>query len=154
MMQADKLPNFSPVSNPLLLRLTGPGIHIVGPDLAGLETAFNITGRFIVSQEDFERMDRVPHRHLVLTVLRKSLYGSMHPFKNYVIFQDDVAKIGDAYSGWFSLDVWAYSKFRYEGIYYIRVSLGDALSNVVKAVCHPQPGSDAMHSYFPGIISG
>jgi len=140
MMQADKLPNFSPVSNPLLLRLTGPGIHIVGPDLAGLETAFNITGRFIVSQEDFERMDRVPHRHLVLTVLRKSLYGSMHPFKNYVIFQDDVAKIGDTYSGWFSLDVWDYSKFRYEGTYYIRVSLGDALSNFVKAIMPPSTG--------------
>lgn len=137
MMQTDNLPNFELVSDPVLRSLGGPGIKITGPEHPGLDMPFKISGRFIVTQKEFDQMGGVPHRHLVLTVLRKSLYGSMHPFKNYLVFQDDVRKSGDLYGGWFSLDVWTYSKFRYEGIYFIRVSLGSALSNVVEATMPP-----------------
>lgn len=128
-----KLPGFAPVEKPALLEMSEPGITIVGPELASLEARFCISGRFIIPKKEYERLNRVPHKHLVLTILRKSQYGSFHPLKNCLIFQDDVQEMSDAYSGWFSLDVWEYSSFRYEGTYFVRVSLGTALSNVVKA---------------------
>lgn len=137
MTQTAKLPNFNPVPDRALQGIQGPGIAIAGPEFPGLDTPFKISGRFICSQEDYERMNRVPHRHLVLTVLRKSMYGSMLPFKDYMVFRDDVEKAGKNYSGWFSFDVWDYAKFRYEGVYYVRVSLGESLSNVVEATMPP-----------------
>ena len=129
-----KLPSYAPVEKPALLEMSEPGITIVGPELMSLEARFCISGRFIIPKEEYERLNRVPHKHLVLTILRKSQYGSIHPLKNCLIFQDDVQELSGAYSGWFSLDVWEYSSFRYEGAYFIRVSLGAALSNVVKTI--------------------
>jgi len=136
-MEKQKLPNVSPVNRRQLLEMSGQGIRIAGPDFTSLEASFCISGRFIISKKEFERLGRVPHKHLVLTILRKSQHGSAHPFRNCLLFQDDVQKAANAFSGWFSFDVWDYANFRYEGIYYVRVSLGDALSNVVKATIPP-----------------
>jgi hypothetical protein len=126
------LPNFSPVAEVRLQSLSESGITICGPKTASLENPFTISGRFIVSEKEFGRLGGSPHRDLVLTVLRAPMYGSYHPLKGCMFFKDDIQKLAGAYGGWFSLDVWAYSGFRFAGLYHVRVSLGVALSNVVE----------------------
>lgn len=131
-MTHKSLPNVDPVPEPSLQSLTAPGVKLSGPRSNNLDSTFTISGRFLVSREEFERLGSTPHRDLVLTVLRDPLYGSYHPLKNCLIFQGDVEELSGHYGGWFSLDIWAYTGFRHEGIYYIRVSLGEALSNVIE----------------------
>jgi len=131
-MSRSKLPNVTPVPDAGLQGLTSPGVIIKGPRSGSLESAFTISGRFVLSQEEFERLGGSPHRDLVLTVLRDPMYGSYHPLKNCMFFHDDIEEVSGFRSGWFTLDVWEYSGFHYEGTYHIRVSLGEALSNVVE----------------------
>jgi len=126
------LPNVDPVPEASLRSFRGPGIAICGPKSVSQHTPFTISGRFIVEEKEFERLGGSPHRDLVLTVLRDPMYGSYHPLKGCLFFKDDTQKLSDAYGGWFSLDVWAYSGFQTEGTYHVRVSLGAALSNVVE----------------------
>lgn len=126
------LPNFNPVAEVRLQSLSAPGIRICGPKTASLENPFTISGRFIVSEKEFRRLGGSPHRDLVLTVLRAPMYGSYHPLKACMFFKDDIQVLAGAYGGWFSLDVWAYSGFRFAGVHHLRVSLGEALSNVIE----------------------
>ncbi len=131
-MNKIELPSFNPIPETSLQSLAAPGIRICGPKSAALETPFIVSGRFIAREQEVDRLGGWPHRDLVLTVLRDPMYGSYHPLKNCLLFRDDIEKLPDAYGGWFSLDVWAYSGFRTEGVYHIRVSLGEALSNVIE----------------------
>jgi len=126
------LPNVDPVPQKSLQSLTAPGIKICGPQSISQQNPFTVSGRFIVDEKEFERLGGSPHRDLVLTVLREPMYGSYHPLKGCLFFRDDVQKLSGAYAGWFTLDVWAYAGFRYEGTYHVRVSLGEALSNVIE----------------------
>ena len=131
-MNRNKLPNVEPVSDAGLQSLTSPGIRISGPQSTSLESEFLISGRFVLSSKELERLGGSPHRDLVLTVLRDPLYGSYHPLKGCMFFRDDIKDVSGFHSGWFTLDVWTYSGFRHEGIYHIRVSLGEELSNVIE----------------------
>lgn len=131
-MDKNKLPNVDPVPDAGLQGLTSPGIKIIGPQSSNPESVFTISGKFVLSTEEYERLGGSPHRDLVLTILREPLYESYHPLRNLLLFHDDLEESGDNYVGWFSLDVWAYSGFRFEGTYHIRVSLGEALSNVIE----------------------
>jgi len=126
------LPNVDPVAEEGLRSLTAPGVVICGPKSVSQQTPFTISGRFILDDKEFERLGGSPHRDLVLTVLRDPMYGSYHPLKGCLFFKDDIQKLSGAYGGWFTLDVWAYSGFRTEGTYHVRVSLGVALSNVIE----------------------
>jgi len=126
------LPNFTPVADSGLQGLSAPGIRLCGPKSAILENPFTISGRFIASEKEFNRLGGSLHRDLVLTVLRDPMYGSYHPLRNCMFFKDDIQELSGAYGGWFSLDVWAYSGFRIAGVYHVRVSLGEALSNVIE----------------------
>jgi hypothetical protein len=131
-MVDNMLPSVTAVADKRLQSLTSPGVRISGPQKVELNSVFSICGRFIVTEDEFLRLGSSPHRNLVLTVLREPMYGSYHPLKDCMIFHDDVQKMSGAYSGWFSLDVWSYAAFRHPGIYHIRVSLGEALSNVIE----------------------
>jgi hypothetical protein len=126
------LPNVSPVAEVGLQKLSSPGIRISGPQSVSQNKPFTISGRFIVDEKEFKRLGGSPHRDLVLTVLSEPMYGSYHPLKGCLFFKDDIQQLSGAYSGWFTLDVWAYSGFQTEGTYHIRVSLGEALSNVIE----------------------
>lgn len=131
-MNRNILPNVEPVSDEGLQGLTSPGVKISGPQSTSLESGFLISGRFVLSSKEFERLGGSPHRDLVLTVLRDPLYGSYHPLKGCMFFRDDITQVSGFHSGWFTLDIWAYSGFRHEGNYHIRVSLGEELSNVIE----------------------
>lgn len=127
-----RLPSFAPIADKSLQSLAAPGVIINGPRSIDVLSVFSISGRFIVSEKEFVRLASAPHRHLVLTVLREPMYGSYHPFRNVMIFHDDVQTLTGAHGGWFSLDVWSYAGFRHAGTYHIRVSLGESLSNVIE----------------------
>lgn len=131
-MDKIRFPNVNAVADQDLQALTTPGVRISGPQSMDVRSEFVISGRFVVTGEEYDRLGSSPHRNLVLTVLREPLYGSYHPLKDCLIFSDDIQKLSDAYSGWFNLDVWTYSGFRHEGIYHVRVSLGEVLSNVIE----------------------
>ncbi|NNK98432.1 MAG: hypothetical protein HKO88_05235 [Xanthomonadales bacterium] len=131
-MVDNRLPSVTAVADKRLQSLTTPGVRVNGPQSVDINSVFVISGRFIVTEDEFLRLGSSPHRNLVLTVLREPLYGSCHPLKNCMIFHDDVQNLSGAYSGWFSLDVWSYAGFRHPGIYHIRMSLGEALSNVIE----------------------
>jgi hypothetical protein len=126
------LPNVNPVPEASLQSLSAPGVRICGPKSVNGEAPFTISGRFIVDEKEFDRLGGSPHRDLVLTVLRDPMYGSYLPLKDCLFFKDDTQKLSGTYSGWFTLNVWAYSGFQTEGTYHVRVSLGEALSNVIE----------------------
>jgi hypothetical protein len=127
-----KLPNVDIPKNSDLLGLSGPGIKIIGPSQVDLASVFPISGQFVISAEKFEQYNGAPHRHLVLTVLHHPGFNSINPFRESLLFCDDVQEISDGFCGWFNLDVFAYVS-SVKGTFHIRVSLGGELSDVIEA---------------------
>jgi hypothetical protein len=131
---AADLPRFSPVDDPELNAHVAAGVRIVGPGIVEVGAPYVISGKFVISEDEHRRRAATPHRDLVLTVLRDPLYASGQPFGRCVFFGDDVLLGAGTAAGWFTFDVWAYSGFREPGTYFVRVSLGDALSAYVETI--------------------
>lgn len=130
---AADLPRFAPVDDPALAAVDA-GIAIAGPGIVEAGAPFVVAGKFSISEEEHRRRATTPHRDLVLTVLREPLYATGHPFGQCVFFRDDVQLGGGRAVGWFMFDVWAYCGFRTPGTYFVRVSLGEALSGYLETV--------------------
>jgi hypothetical protein len=71
-------------------------------------------------------------KHIALVVTRGGNYTAIKPFRDMVVFEDDVHDDGQCASGNFNLNVFDHIQFNGEGDYYILCSLGNYLSNVVK----------------------
>lgn len=71
-------------------------------------------------------------KHIVLVVTRSGNYQSLTPFKEVVVFEDDIRRDGNDCSAFFNIDVMNHILFDGEGDYYILCSLGTYISNIVK----------------------
>ncbi|MGQ9424388.1 hypothetical protein ACXYTJ_00390 [Gilvimarinus sp. F26214L] len=71
-------------------------------------------------------------KHIVLVVTRTTNYQSVTPFKETVVFEDDVQSHGDICSASFNINVMDHIEFGGEGDYYILCSVGTYLSNVAR----------------------
>ncbi len=73
-------------------------------------------------------------KHLVLVVSRAGNYQTVTPFKDVVVFDDDVYHEKDGCSAFFNIDVMDHIHFNGVGEYYVLCSVGAYISNIVKVV--------------------
>ena len=71
-------------------------------------------------------------KHIVLVVTRSGNYQAMKPFRDMVVFEDDVKDDGKNAAGNFNFNVFDHIPFKEGGDYYILCSLGNYLSNIIK----------------------
>lgn len=71
-------------------------------------------------------------KHIVLVATRTANYQALTPFRDVVVFEDDVQKEGECYSGFFNVNVMEHIQFDGEGDYYLLCSAGTFTSNIVK----------------------
>lgn len=109
-------------------------IKIEGPEHCKQSGNFKISGQFNVSYEKngVTVQGAKVLKHIVLVVTRSGNYHSLTPFKDVVVFDDDVKDEGDSCSGFFNINVADHIAFDGEGDYYILCSLGTYLSNTLK----------------------
>lgn len=70
--------------------------------------------------------------HVILVATRTANYQSVTPFKDVVIFEDDVTETGSGCTGVFNIDLFKKILFDGEGDYYILCSIGSVTSNILK----------------------
>ncbi|MCP4486773.1 MAG: hypothetical protein GY820_05555 [Gammaproteobacteria bacterium] len=94
----------------------------------------NISGNFNVPvmQKGIHVKGAQVLKHIVLVVTRSGNYQSVTPFREVVVFKDDVQDSGNSCSGAFNIDLLDHIQFSGEGDYYCLCSIGNYLSNIVK----------------------
>lgn len=73
-------------------------------------------------------------KHIVLVIRRSGNYQSLTPFKEVIVFADDIRSDGNSCSAFFNINVMDHIQFGGEGDYYVLCSLGTYTSNIVKVV--------------------
>ena len=73
-------------------------------------------------------------KHIVLVVMRSGNHRALAPFRDVVVFEDDIRDEGNSCSGFFNINVMDHISFQGKGgsDYYILCSLGTYLSNTLK----------------------
>jgi hypothetical protein len=71
-------------------------------------------------------------KHIILVTTRTSNYQSLTPFKDVIVFEDDIQTDGNFCSGLFNIHVMDHIQFYGEGDYYLLCSVGTYTSNIVK----------------------
>lgn len=127
-------PSFARLDDPRLAAPAEPGVLIVMPASLDRNAPLMLSGVFAVTEAEHRIRSGTPHRDLVLSVHREPFYTCTHPFRDSLVFADDVVAVGGLRIGWFRLDVWSCCELRMEGRYYLRVSLGTMISPVSEVV--------------------
>lgn len=109
-------------------------ITIEGPKQCKHRDDFKLSGQFKVPYEKNGITVKSAQvlKNIVLVVTRSGNYQSLSPFKEVVVFDDDVKEQQDSCSGFFNIKVMDHISFDGEGNYYVFCSLGTYLSNTVK----------------------
>ena len=76
-------------------------------------------------------------KHLVLVTTRSANYQSLTPFKDVIVFEDDIQTEGNYCSGLFNINVMDHIQFDGEGDYYLLCSVGVYTSNIAKISVTP-----------------
>jgi hypothetical protein len=71
-------------------------------------------------------------KHIVLVATRSGNYQTLTPFRDAIVFEDDIQKDGDVCLGLFNFNVMDHIQFDGEGDYYLLCSVGTYTSNIVK----------------------
>ncbi len=71
-------------------------------------------------------------KHVALVVTRGGNYQAVSPFKDVIVFPDDIKISESSYSGFFNFDVFDKISFDGEGEYFVLCSIGTITSNIVK----------------------
>jgi len=71
-------------------------------------------------------------KHIIVVVTRYGNYQAYPPFKDVVVFEDDVRIDGDMCSGRFNFNVMSNLLFDGEGEYFVHCSIGQVISNTEK----------------------
>lgn len=130
-------PSFARQDDPRLAPPAEPGIRLVGPRTIDVDAPLVLSGAFAVPEAEHARRSGTPHRDLVLSVHREPFYACVQPFRDHLVFADDVHPARGLFVGWFSFDAWSCCGFRLEGRYYLRVSLGRTISPVCEVTVAP-----------------
>lgn len=70
-------------------------------------------------------------KHIILVVTRTANYQSVAPFKDVIVFEDDVIETGEGCSGVFNIDIFNKILFDGAGDYYTLCSIGSTTSNIL-----------------------
>ena len=91
-------------------------------------------GEFCVTPgyDTFTPNDSSVLKHIILVVTRGTNYQSTTPFKDVIVFNDDIKIKNNKCSGFFNVNIFEHIKFDGAGDYYILCSLGVITSNVLK----------------------
>ena len=73
-------------------------------------------------------------KHIVVVTTRYGNYQSLTPFKDVIVFEDDVQLEGDICSGNFNINLMEHIQFSGEGEYYTHCSIGQVISNTEKVI--------------------
>lgn len=109
-------------------------ITIECPDRCENGDAFKLSGQFKVP---YEKNGIIVHgaqvlKHIILVVTRSGNYQAFVPFKDVIVFEDDVREVEGGCHAYFNVRVMDHLAFEGEGDYYVLCSLGSYLSNIIK----------------------
>ena len=71
-------------------------------------------------------------KHIVLVVTRGGNQAVVRPFKDFVVFDEDIKEDKQGCSGFFKFNLFDKISFSGDGDYYIMCSLGTTTSNIIK----------------------
>lgn len=108
------------------------GVRIKAEEKVSDRAEFTVYGCFRLPTGDAARIDAQLHKALVLVITKGSGYSVCNPFQNHVLFQDDEEELGGCKRGYFNVNIFDYLSKRVGGTYYVLVSLGAFLSNIVR----------------------
>lgn len=110
------------------------GVFIIAPKHRKIGDSLKISGKYRIplANETVPKKALQFPKHIVLVVTRSGSYAATKPFKNIVVFEDDVKDVDDYAIGQFNLNVFEHIQFNGAGDYYILCSIGNYLSNIVK----------------------
>lgn len=89
-------------------------------------------GAFRISVEQAKWLGGEPHRAVVLLVQHGPAHNVYVPFRERVLFVDDVGGSGGDVTGYFNLDVFDLQGQFAAGNYHLLVSMGELISSVVE----------------------
>jgi hypothetical protein len=72
--------------------------------------------------------------HITLVVTRGGNYQAISPFKNVIVFSDDIKITESTCSGFFNFDIFEKIAFDGEGEYFVLCSIGTITSNIAKVI--------------------
>ena len=108
------------------------GIQIEAEETISIRDKFIVYGSFRIPKEEAAKIETQLHKALVLVITRGSDYSASNPFENYVLFQDDEEQIAGCRKGYFNLNIFEYLGTKPSGVFYVMVSMGRFLSNIVR----------------------
>ena len=71
-------------------------------------------------------------KRIVLVTTRSANYQTLTPFRDVIVFDDDIQRDGNFCSGLFNFNVMDHIQFEGAGDYYLLCSVGTYTSNIVK----------------------
>lgn len=103
------------------------------PANSSSENQIFLQGKFNVSYDKDGLIARGSEvlKHIVLVVTRDSNYQAVTPFKNVIVFHDDVVETETGCSGFFSITIFNHIEFHGSGDFYILCSIGSLRSNIL-----------------------
>ena len=124
----------APASAPNLPNNVEFGISISVKDQCKENDGIIVRGNFRIpySEGSVPKQAIMMPKHIALVVTRSDNYTAIKPFRQMVVFEDDVKDNGKYASGNFNFNVFDHIEFNGAGDYYILCSLGNYLSNIVK----------------------
>jgi hypothetical protein len=115
----------------------------IAPDFQGIEVVVGprparasplvLHGTFRLPWADADRIEAPRHRALVLVVTRGAASAAFTPFREQILFEDDEEATRNGAFGSFAIDVFDLLGRDAAGVYYLFVSIGMHVSNVVRA---------------------
>ena len=107
------------------------GVKVALSPASAVRGPLMVVGVFQLSPAQADAIDQYPHRALVVALA--STAGTMvtTPFRQRVFFPDDVQRVASHVRGYFRIDLVDPGDVVPEGPFWVTVSLGEHLSNVV-----------------------
>lgn len=108
-------------------------LDLVAPSSIELGTPLILRGEFKLAYAEAgtSARDEQVLKHIVMVVTRGGNYQTLVPFKDVVVFPEDVKRTENSVLGFFNLNLFDKIAFGGAGTYFILCSLGKHTSNVV-----------------------
>lgn len=109
------------------------GLHLAGPAEISTRERAVVSGAFQLLQEDARRIDEQPHRGLVLVLMTQSCaWTAITPFRDFILFDDDVEILAGYARGYFSIPVLDGSERElFAGEVHVHASLGELMADPI-----------------------
>ncbi|AUX43430.1 uncharacterized protein SOCE26_048780 [Sorangium cellulosum] len=110
------------------------GVLIAAPGVVPSRGRMIVSGLYVLPEQEAARIDERLHRALVSVVTVGEAFSVSNPFRGVLLFDDDEERSAWGRRGYFQFDALPERRELFPGDYYITVSLGRWLSNVVRVL--------------------